>query len=62
MIGKYVSFKDNNKRLYGEILDFQFSQQHDTWLFFLALYSETETRLAIVPWKEIRYEDMRDKR
>lgn len=61
MIGKYASFRDGNKWLYGEVLDFQFSQQRDTWLFFLAIYSEVGTRLAIVPWKQIRYEDMRGK-
>ena len=59
MIGKYVSFKDFGIWRYGEILDFKFSQKDNTWLFFLALYSKTETRLAIVPCGEIKYEDMR---
>ena len=59
MIGKYVSFKEFGIWLYGEILDFKFSQKDNAWLFFLALYSETGTRLTIVPYKEIRCEDMR---
>lgn len=61
MIGKYVSFRNDNKWFYGEVLDFQFSEKDNTWLFFLALYSETGTRLAIVPWREVRCEDMRGK-
>ena len=59
MIGEYVSFKDFGTWLYGKILDFKFSQKDNTWLFFLALYSETGTRLAVVPCEEIRCEDMR---
>lgn len=61
MIGKYVSYRNADDTLwyYGEILDFNFSQQDNTWLFFLASYSETGTCLAIKPFEEIRYEDMR---